>query len=99
MNLPTSSVQVSSFAILQPGQTSAGVQVLRGRLTRDTTTVDAQGNQREYPRGAELVLRKDRGAYSLLILTPAEPLTDEAAQAAINDACDPHGAGEVDIPF
>lgn len=95
-------VQVSTFAVLTEGTAAGGVKVLRGQLSRDTTTVDFHGHKREFPRGAELVLRRNVGSYSLLILTPedSQPLSAEAAQRAINDAVNPDGTGEHDdIPF
>ena len=93
-------MQIKTLAVLTAGETSSGTKVLRGRLSRDTTTVDAHGHVRQYPAGCELLLRKNHGSYSLLVLVPeGEPLSAEAAQQAIDNAVSPDGVGEIDVPF
>lgn len=102
MNFPTTAqpTTIKTLCVLTAGETSAGVPILRGRMPRDLVTIDRDGNERRYPAGAELLLRKNHGSYSLLAIVPdGEPLSSEAAQRAVDAACDPDGVGEVSVPF
>ena len=104
MNLPTTPLvptTIKTLAVLTASATSDGTPILRGRLPRDLTTTDRHGHQRTYPAGCELLLRKNHGSYSLLAIVPkGEPLSDEAADRAVDDACSPDGVGEgIDVPF
>jgi hypothetical protein len=70
---------------LKPSTTKQGVPVLRGTLPRDTVTTDEAGHTRRYPRGCEVVLRKQGQVYALLAVVEDE-LPPPLNQSAIAEA-------------
>lgn len=65
---------IRTLCTLHQGQCH-GRPVLRGELSRDVVTVDRDGNERRYPRGTPLLLRRNKsGSYQLLAtLEDGEP--------------------------
>lgn len=74
---------IRTLCTLAPGTKADGTRCLKGELTHELRTTNAEGVERTYPAGTRLVLSKRGDRYQLLALVaesdalPPEPSADE----------------------
>ncbi len=101
MNVPPpNKPTIRTLLKLFPSETSDGRPVLKGILPRVIETTDDDGNQRRYPKGTQLVLRKTKvGSYVLTAFI--DEIDHEERRADFEQARQEAIANppEIDIPF